>query len=107
MEKFIILCGWISTIAGAGTTIYNLYIKYKKPVKDLEDRMSNIEDEVKEIKKKLDNDYSSIKANREDMNLLMRSLFCLIENKLTGNNVDNLKKTRDDLINALTDKQVM
>ena len=107
MEKFIILCGWISTIAGTGTTIYNLYIKYKKPVKDLEDRMSNLEEEVKDIKRKLDNDYSSIRSNREDMNLLMRSLFCLIENKLTGNNVEGLKKTRDALINALTDKQVM
>ena len=38
------------------------------------------------------------------MNLLMRSMFDLIENKITGNNVEGLKKTRDDLIHALTDK---
>ena len=107
INKIIVICGWIMTIGGAGTTIYNLYSKYKKPVKDLEKRMTTLEEDVKDIKGKLENDYSSIKSNREDMNLLMRSLFCLIENKLTGNNVDGLKKTRDDLINAITDKQVV
>ncbi len=35
--------------------------------------------------------------NREDTQLLMRSMFNLIENKITGNNVEGLKKTRDDL----------
>ena len=56
------------------------------------------------IDQKLTNDYTQINQNRDDMNLLMRSMFDLIENKITGNNVEGLKKTRDDLIHALTDK---
>ena len=79
----------------------------KKRIESLEKRMDTMEQGIKDINKKLDNDYASISSNREDTNLIMRSLFCLIENKLTGNNVDGLKKTRDDLINAITDKQVM
>ena len=39
------------------------------------------------------------------MNLLMRSMFNLIENKITGNNIEGLKKTRDELVNAMTDKK--
>nr|DAH66496.1 MAG TPA: hypothetical protein [Caudoviricetes sp.] len=34
----------------------------------------------------------------------MRSMFNLIENKITGNNIEGLKKTRDELIQALTEK---
>lgn len=42
---------------------------------------------------------------RDDMNLLMRSMFNLIENKITGNNIEGLKKTREELVNAMTDKK--
>ena len=69
---------------------------------DIEKRVGAIETDIKDIKEKLDNDYSNIKQNREDTQLLMRSMFNLIENKITGNNVEGLKKTRDDLLEALT-----
>ena len=104
INQIIVVCGWIISLGGAGTVIYNLYKQHKKPTDDLEKRIDVIEKDIKDIKAKLNNDYNSINANREDMNLLMRSMFCLIENKITGNNIDGLKKTRDELINALTDK---
>lgn len=107
MNYIILVCNLIIGVSGAVGVFITAYNHYKKPTKDLEKRIDKMDDDIKEIKRKLDNDYTSINANREDMNLLMRSLFCLIENKLTGNNVDGLKKTRDDLINALTDKQVV
>lgn len=104
INQIMVVCGWIISLGSAGTVIYNLYKQHKKPTDDLEQRMDAMEKDIKEIKTKLNNDYNSINSNREDMNLLMRSVFCLIENKITGNNIDGLKKTRDDLINALTDK---
>lgn len=114
INQIIAACGVIVTVGGAATVLYNWYKHYKKPTDDLkkriealEARMDAMDQGIKDINRKLDNDYASISSNREDTNLIMRSLFCLIENKLTGNNVDGLKKTRDDLINALTDKQVM
>ena len=97
INQIMVVCGWIISLGGAGTVIYNLYKQHKKPI-------DVIEKDIKDIKAKLNNDYNSINANREDMNLLMRSMFCLIENKITGNNIEGLKKTRDELINALTDK---
>lgn len=114
INQILAVCGGIVTVGGAVTILYNWYKHYKKPTDDLkkrieslEKRMDTMDQGIKDINKKLDNDYASISSNREDTNLIMRSLFCLIENKLTGNNVGGLKKTRDDLINALTDKQVM
>ena len=64
----------------------------------------NIED-IKDIKSKLEKDYTSIRTQRDDMNLIMRSMFNLIENKITGNNIEGLKKTREELVNAMTDKK--
>ena len=114
INQILAVCGGIVTVGGAVTILHNWYKHYKKPTDDLkkrieslEKRMDTMDQGIKDINKKLDNDYASISSNREDTNLIMRSLFCLIENKLTGNNVDGLKKTRDDLINAITDKQVV
>lgn len=105
INQFMVVCGWVITIGGAAGVIYSGYKRAKKPKDDLEERLTSIENDVKEIKKKLQSDYNSINENRKDMNLLMRSMFSLIENKITGNNVDGLKKTRDDLIAALTENR--
>ena len=114
LSQILTVCGGIATVGGAATVLYKWYRHYKKPTDDLkkridalEARIDTMDQGIKDINRKLDNDYVSISSNRDDTNLIMRSLFCLIENKLTGNNVEGLKKTRDDLINALTDKQVM
>lgn len=87
--------------------LYTAYKHYKKPTDDMKHRIDHIETDIKEIKQKLNSDYSAINNQRDDMNLVMKSMFNLIENKITGNNIEGLKKTRDDLINALTthDKQ--
>jgi hypothetical protein len=104
VQTILSICGGISIIGGAAAILTGAYKKYKKPTNDLENRITVIESDIKDIKQKLNNDYESINNNRNDMNLLMRSMFCLIENKITGNNIEGLKKTRDELINALTEK---
>lgn len=104
VQTILSICGGISIIGGAAAILTGAYKKYKKPTNDLKNRITVIESDIKDIKQKLNNDYESINNNRNDMNLLMRSMFCLIENKITGNNIEGLKKTRDELINALTEK---
>ena len=103
-QAFLQICGGISIIGAAGGVLYKMYAEAKKPRDEIENRLDSIESDIKEIKTKLNRDYTEINQNREDMNLLMRSMFDLIENKITGNNVEGLKKTRDDLIHALTEK---
>lgn len=107
INQFMVACGWIITIGGAVGVLYKAYKHYKKPTDDMKHRIDHIETDIKEIKQKLNSDYSAINNQRDDMNLVMKSMFNLIENKITGNNIEGLKKTRDDLINALTthDKQ--
>lgn len=104
IQTILTICGGITVVGGAAAVLSGAYKKYKKPTSDLEKRIEVIETDIKDIKQKLNNDYENINENRNDMNLLMRSMFCLIENKITGNNIEGLKKTRDELINALTEK---
>ncbi len=103
LQTILSICGGISIIGGAIGILYNAYNQTNKPKKDIENRLQAIENDVSEIKRKLEKDYMQISENREDMNLIMRSMLNLIENKLTNNNIDGLKKTRDELINALTE----
>lgn len=102
VRTIVSICSGIGTIGAAAGVLYTVYSHAKKPQQDIEKRVGAIETDIKDIKEKLDNDYSNIKQNREDTQLLMRSMFNLIENKITGNNVEGLKKTRDDLLEALT-----
>ena len=104
VQALLQICGAITVIGAAGGVIYKIYAEAKKPQTDIERRLDTIESDIKDIKSKLNKDYEDINQNRDDMSLLMRSMFDLIENKITGNNVEGLKKMRDDLIHALTDK---
>lgn len=69
----------------------------QKAREDLEKRMQTMEEDIKDIKSKLEKDYTSIRTQRDDMNLIMRSMFNLIENKITGNNIEGLKKRGKNL----------
>lgn len=66
--------------------------KQDNRIEQIEKRITNIETSITGINQKLDNDYKNIRNTRDDMNLLMRSMFNLIENKITGNNIEGLKK---------------
>lgn len=101
---FLQICAGITAVGTALGVLYKLYAGAKKPMEDIDKRLDSIESDIKDIKGKLNRDYNEINQNRDDMNLLMRSMFDLIENRITGNNVEGLKKTRDDLVKALTDK---
>ena len=101
---FLQICAGITAVGAACGVLHKLYAGAKKPMEDIGKRLDSIESDIKDIKGKLNRDYNEINQNRDDMNLLMRSMFDLIENRITGNNVEGLKKTRDDLVKALTDK---
>ena len=109
ITQILAICGAISIVGGAVAVLSGWHKSLKAPkekqdnrIDQIEKRISNIEDSINDINQKLDSDYKSIRNTREDINLLTRSMFNLIENKITGNNIEGLKKTRDDLIKALT-----
>lgn len=112
ITQILAICGAISVVGGAAAVLSGWYKSWKAPkqkqdnrIEQIEKRITNIETSITGINQKLDNDYKNIRNTRDDMNLLMRSMFNLIENKITGNNIEGLKKTREELVNAMTDKK--
>lgn len=112
ITQILAICGAISVIGGAVLVLSMICTTRKAPkekqdnrIEQIEKRITNIETSITGINQKLDNDYKNIRNTRDDMNLLMRSMFNLIENKITGNNIEGLKKTREELVNAMTDKK--
>lgn len=68
INQIMILCGWITTVGGAIVVLTGAWKKFKKPERDLEKRMQTIEEDIKDIKSKLEKDYTSIRTQRDDMN---------------------------------------
>ena len=69
INQIMILCGWITTVGGAIVVLTGAWKKFKKPERDLEKRMQTMEEDIKDIKSKLEKDYTSIRTQRDDMNL--------------------------------------
>ena len=105
INQFMVVCGWIVTVGGAIGVLYTAYKHYTKPTDDLKQRITTIETDIKDIKQKLNSDYNAISRQQDDVNLVMKSMLNLIENKITGNNIEGLKKTREELLNAVTTRE--
>ena len=102
ITQILAICGAISVIGGAVAVLSGWYKSWKAPKEKQDNRIEQIEKRITNIETSI----TGINQNtRDDMNLLMRSMFNLIENKITGNNIEGLKKTREELVNAMTDKK--
>lgn len=94
INTILSVCGGISIIGGAIVMIWkaiNPAVKLGKRVEVLEE--------------KADSDYSSIKEIKDAQSLLCQGMIAMIDAQLTGNNVENLKKTKDSMIKYLADSK--
>ena len=51
----------------------------------------------------MENDYKSIKEIRDMQSLLCQGMIALIDNRITGNNIEGLKKTKEAMIKHLSE----
>lgn len=99
------ICGGISIIGGAVVMIYKLYKYYRKPSDDNSQKIAEHDVAIKEVQKKLEHDYEDIKEIKDAISILCQGMIALIDNRITNNNVDNLKKTKELMIKYLADKK--
>ena len=50
INQIMILCGWITTVGGAIVVLTGAWKKFKKPERDLQERMQTMEEDIKDIK---------------------------------------------------------
>ena len=92
INTFLAICGGISIVGGAIAVLW----KAIKPTVDLGKRVEVLEE-------KSSNDFKSINDIKEAQSILCQGMIALIDSRLTGNNEENLKKTKDDMIKYLAE----
>lgn len=94
INTILAICGGISIIGGAIAIIW----KMVNPAVKLGKRVEVLEE-------KADKDYTSIEDIKSAQSLLCQGMIAMIDSQLSGNNVENLKKTKDSLIKYLADSK--
>ena len=94
LNTFLSICGGVSIVGGAVAIVW----KAINPAFKLGKR-------VEELEKKAYNYYESIEAIKNAQSLLCQGMIAMIDAQLTGNNVENLKKTKDSMIKYLADSK--
>lgn len=86
-KMLLVLCGGLITLAEAGKVIYNM----AKPGLSLKKRVEVLEDHDKR-------DYKALKDIADRDALILEALITMLDSQITGNNTEQLKKTREKLI---------
>ena len=94
INSVLSICGGISIIGGSIAIIW----KMVNPAVKLGKRVETLES-------KADSDYTAIEDIKSAQSLLCQGMIAMIDSQLSGNNVENLKKTKDSLIKYLADSK--
>lgn len=94
IQTILAICGGISVVGGAVTVVK----KWIAPAVKLNNRVKVLEEHDK-------NDFQAIQDIKERDGLIMEALINMLNSQISGNNVDQLKKTRDKLISYLSKQQ--
>lgn len=92
LNQILAVCGGISVIGGAIAII----VGWLKPALKLSDRVNKLEENGKK-------DYKRYQKLEETQALLCQGMIALIDNQITGNNIEGLKKTKEAMIKHLSE----
>lgn len=101
MKVLLVICGGITVLIGTGTAIYGVYAKFRKPSADNSAKLEEHDDAIKDLQEKVENDYKAIEEIKKMQTLLVKSMMELIDNRITGNNIEGLKTVKKELVEYL------
>lgn len=82
----MIWCGYISIVGGAIAVI----MKVIRPILKINARVEELENHDRK-------DFETLQRVEKQLNTILRSQVAIIDNRLTGNCVENLKNVKEDL----------
>ena len=94
IQFFLSVCGGISIFGGAAAVI----LKWIAPAFRLNKRVETLEEHDKR-------DYESLQRIAERDSLILEVLSTMLDSQISGNNVEELKKTKQKLTNYLAQNQ--
>ena len=94
IQFFLSICGGVSIIGGAAAVL----VKWIAPAFRLNKRVEVLEDHDKR-------DFETLKRIAERDSLILEVLSTMLDSQISGNNVEELKKTKQKLTNYLAQNQ--
>lgn len=94
VQVFLSICGGVSIVGGAAAVIF----KWITPVFRLNKRVETLEEHDRR-------DYESLRRIAERDSLILEVLSTMLDSQISGNNVEELKKTKQKLTNYLAQNQ--
>nr|DAL17298.1 MAG TPA_asm: hypothetical protein [Caudoviricetes sp.] len=94
IQFFLSICGGVSIIGGAAAVL----VKWIAPAFRLNKRVEILEDHDKR-------DFETLKRIAERDSLILEVLSTMLDSQISGNNVEELKKTKQKLTNYLAQNQ--
>ena len=94
VQIFLSICGGVSIVGGAAAVIF----KWITPAFQLNKRVEILEEHDKR-------DYESLQRIVERDSLILEVLSTMLDSQISGNNVEELKKTKQKLTNYLAQNQ--
>ena len=98
--------GLVLTLLNIIDRVISLKAKALEPAKKQEERIAASENKLKDMERFLDNDKRNIDELRASTNFILRVLFVLLNNAVSGNSVDKIKETLNDLQVFLTNRGI-
>ena len=94
IQTILSICGGISIVGGAAAVIF----KWITPALRLNKRVETLEEHDRR-------DYESLQRIAERDSLILEVLSTMLDSQISGNNVEELKKTKQKLTNYLAQNQ--
>lgn len=94
IQTILSICGGISIVGGAAAVIF----KWIAPAFRLNKRVETLEEHDRR-------DYESLRRIAERDSLILEVLSTMLDSQISGNNVEELKKTKQKLTNYLAQNQ--
>lgn len=100
MENFTITINDVLYLCGIVVTIWGAY----KVIKEVRKPGNDLKETVKKHEELLKNDRSEIDEIKEGNKVICKSIMTMINHELSGNDISNMRKMRDELNQYLIDK---
>lgn len=100
------ICGAIISISAAGAVIVKVIQRAKQPEQAQTARIEALEKKVDRYEQLFDNDNKRLIELEKGNRIMQQSMLALLSHSINGDDIDGLKRARDNLQTYLIDKEV-
>lgn len=100
----VALIGLLLTVLNIIDKMSTINQRAREPEREQNERLQKLEDEVKDIKDKLNNDNERLTKHEKSEKVMMQALKALLSHSIDGNNTEEMKDAAKELDSYLINK---